>query len=219
MRAEDLTAAATVGGVWVAGLVGIAGLVFGIVGLVQARRARTAAEDANRIAKDALRAAHDANSISRAANDISIGANQVSAEANAIAKAGEARATEVHDVTWGCSWVDPGRYRVPNEGRNTAVGVRVQIQVDEELVELEAPEVPGGGYLDLEFPGAHRAWRREEGEDERRRTSRVDGYPGIMVDPLARARHYIRDRVSWSTASGAPKRHDQEFGMAQLYSE
>lgn len=79
MSPDEVVAAATIGGVIVAGLFGITGFIVGLAGLHHAKQAKEAAAGANLIAKDA-------NTIATGTNTLSTEANSIAREANDIAR-------------------------------------------------------------------------------------------------------------------------------------
>ena len=138
---------ATLVGIAIALLVGVAGVVFGVLGQRTAKKANDLAAQANRHAETAIAKAEEANRIAEAAN-------KLSQDANTIAQLQAAKEAEDHFVEWAVEWDAVGAaLTITNDGRDTAVDPAVIVHG---LILGDARQwsesVPRGGQLTVEFP-------------------------------------------------------------------
>ena len=218
MSPDEITAAATVAGVVVAGVFGLTGFIVGLVSLHHARQSKEAAASANLLAKDAAKVAKDANGIASESNTIATGANELSLKSNKIAKRSaesaekaakvvseaDARAVELHDVRWTGHWDRPGMYAVKNIGVHDATDVVVQIRFQGVIEVAEVPEVKSGEFVRLQLDKAKEVYDAAVARMGPYRSGNVSGFragPGSYV---------AHERIFWRTPLGAPREHSED---------
>lgn len=211
MTAEELTAAATVLGVAVAGAFGITGLIVGLVGLHHARVAKQAATGANLIAKDAVSVARGANELSESANKIAVGANSLSERANEIAgqtakivQLADDRTVEHHDVRWVGHWESLGLYAVRNIGVHSAATVTVQIRFKGQIEVGEVAEVKPGEIVRIDVPKAREVYDAAVARSGIRQTGRITH---VIAGPGS---YQVHERIFWRTPLGVPREHAED---------
>ncbi|WP_406377054.1 hypothetical protein OHU23_41200 (plasmid) [Streptomyces virginiae] len=196
-----------------------AGWVGGVAGI--------AAQLAHRQASKANDLAQTANVQSSASRRLAEQANQLAEEANVYARRGEARDVERDDVRWEGDWIEPGRYRLVQQGEATAHDVVALVSVDGTEVSVRSPQVSTGETLIFEFPAAATAysterasWDEAVAEAARPRNAAWPPLPAFVAqpDPLRMGfyDHQISERVDWATAQGAHKIHESDQKFASL---
>ncbi|NUW04308.1 hypothetical protein [Streptomyces sp. CAI 127] len=174
--------------------------------------AKNLSDQANALSREANQESATSNELAHEANRIALGANRLAREANDLFHQQERRVVESHDVHWDGQWVQPGVYRLLNDGTHTAYDVSATVVVDNEQKRVTIPQLAGGEHFTLDFPQARLTYRveRRRQEEEQQRRSRYS------LPPVIPSFHYIEERVYWKTELDTPKEHITSHNMSGL---